>query len=333
MKRLMNANLMQLQEASYDKTTGELTVRVIQPGFNTSKKRYYPASTLKRDCKIFEGAKMFADHQTEAEQRAKPEGSVNNWVASMKNVWAENDGTIKGKAVVVDPKFKAKLETLAEKNLLGEMGISIRAVGSGKQQLVEGVDTNYVESLIAARSVDFVTYAGACGRVELMEADSNDADVDLIDEAQLRVRRPDLIQLIESAQGDKMKTVEQQLAEAQDTIKARDKQIETLNESTKAANKTAAGAELEKLLTESKLPDPAKARVRVQFKEAETTDGMKAAIDAEEAYIKAVGGTKSKNMGREDNLRESKEPTKEELIQAYVNIGMSESEAKTAAGA
>jgi len=157
MKSTVN-NVIRLMESAYNK--GVLTVKVIQPGFNKSKARYYPAETLKRDCKVFEGAKMFVDHQTDDEQRERPEGSVKDWVATLKKVWAEKDGTIMGEAVVIDPTFKEKLQALASKNMLSEMGISIRASGEVSAKEIDGVETSYVESLLSARSVDFVTFAG-----------------------------------------------------------------------------------------------------------------------------------------------------------------------------
>lgn len=160
-----------LQESAYNASSGVLQLKIIQPGFNKSKQRFYPASTLRRDYKIFEGAKMFADHQTDQEAKTRPEGSVNNWVANLRKVWVESDGTIKGEAVVIDPKFKEKLNTLNKNGLLNEMGVSIRATGTGSQQEVDGFQTNYIESLVACRSVDFVTFAGAGGQVEAMESD------------------------------------------------------------------------------------------------------------------------------------------------------------------
>ena len=53
-----------LTEASVT-AKGEADIVVIKPGFNTSKTRYYPADMLKRDYHVFEGVKMYADHQTE----------------------------------------------------------------------------------------------------------------------------------------------------------------------------------------------------------------------------------------------------------------------------
>ena len=161
-------HITRLMESAYSK--GVLTVKVIQPGFNKSKTRFYPADTLKRDYKVFEGAKMFVDHQTDAEQKVRPEGSIKDWVANLRKVWVEKDGTIMGEAVVIDDGFKAKLSALASKNMLSQMGVSIRASGEVSGKEIEGVETSYVESLLSARSVDFVTFAGAGGEVLAMES-------------------------------------------------------------------------------------------------------------------------------------------------------------------
>jgi hypothetical protein len=154
--------------ASYNATKGELTITVIKPG--TSKNnRHYPAAVLKRSAKIFEGARMFADHQTDSEVKARPEGSVNQWVATLTKTWAEADGTIKGAAVVIDPVFKTKLENLARAGCLNQMGISIRATGRYSDTPGPG-GSKLIESLDSCRSVDFVTFAGAGGSVDAIES-------------------------------------------------------------------------------------------------------------------------------------------------------------------
>ena len=144
---------------------GEITFTVIKPGWSKNN-RYYPASLLKDRATIFEGAKMFADHATDKEVSARPEGSVNNWVANITKVWPESDGTIKASAKVIDPQFKAKLALLGESQMLNTMGVSIRAMGTSKPGEAEGRKGNVVESLTKAASVDFVTFAGAGGQVE-----------------------------------------------------------------------------------------------------------------------------------------------------------------------
>ena len=167
----MELREIRLAEATYDKPGGLITLTVIKPGFNKSKRRYYPAETLRRDYRVFEGAKMFADHQTTEQERQRPEGSVGNWVASLKRLWVDGDGSVRATAAVIDDAFRGKLENLAKHGKLGEMGISIRAAGETSETEVEGHPTQCVEKLVAARSVDFVTYAAAGGGVDMLESD------------------------------------------------------------------------------------------------------------------------------------------------------------------
>lgn len=161
----------QLAEATYDKPAGLLTLRVIRPGFNKSRRRFYPPETLRRDYRVFEGVKMFMDHATTEEERRRPEGSVRNWVASLKRLWVDRDGTVRATAAVIDDAFRGKLENLARHGKLGEMGVSIRAAGETRETEVEGHPTQLVERLLAARSVDFVTYPAAGGGVDMLESD------------------------------------------------------------------------------------------------------------------------------------------------------------------
>lgn len=327
--RQMTHEVESLKESAYDSTKGELTVTVIRPG-KSKNHRFYPAEVLKRDHKIFEGAKMFADHQTESESKQRPEGSVNNWVAVLGKPWAESDGTIMAKATVVDPPFKAKLDRLNETGLLGEMGISIRAVGEAYNKTENGETVKMVESLLAARSVDFVTYAGAGGRVEAIESATDENDVDVVSESELRKRRPDLVTLIESnAPKDKaMKTLEEQLKEATD-------KLAILEAEKTVAVKAAAQASISNLLTESKLPALAQAKLKKQFEASTSIEGVAEAILAEVEYLAAVAptATVAKKNGAEENASESSDPvkTKTNLTEAFKLIGLDEASAKIAA--
>lgn len=156
---------MEFVESATETSSNGYKVTVIKPGWSKNG-RFYSEAMLKKCHGIFEGAKMFADHQTDKESREKPEGSVHNWVASLKNVQAESDGTVTGIAVPIDPAFKTKLETLKTEGLLGQMGISIRALGESKDGEAAGKKGKIVESLVRARSVDFVTFAAAGGGVQ-----------------------------------------------------------------------------------------------------------------------------------------------------------------------
>jgi hypothetical protein len=345
--RVLACNATQLEESAYDSATGKLTMTVIRPGLNKSKQRFYPQETLKRDYKVFENAKMFVDHQSDKEVKERPEGSVNNYVAQITKVWPESDGTIKAVAAVIDPPFKAKLSEMAKQGLLHEMGVSIRAIGEASEQEREGVTTNVVESLIAARSVDFVTYAGAGGQIEAMESAKHDSetDVDLVTEAVLRQRRPDIVSLIEKHahnQETTVKSLETQLQEANTqlaTLTKENTELKTkFEEAQKAGQKATVAAELTKQLTESKLPAVSQDRIRKQFAEATKTDGIAAAIKEEQDYVKSLGGSAKpgpKNLGAAANgtNQESNAGQEANLEEAFklLNPNMTDAEAKLAA--
>jgi len=334
-----------LQESAYDSAQGELTVTVIKPGFSKNKtngrQRFYPSETLTKAAPIFKGAKMFADHATESEDKARPEGSIRNWVANVTDSWAESDGTVKAKARVIDPPFKAKLDRLKDTNLLNEMGVSVRIAGAWSPAEIDGQEAARIDEIVSARSVDFVTFAGAGGMVEAMESDRADEfDVDLIDEAGFRKRRPDIVELIESNSlgvNEKMKTLETQLQEAHTELAATKQKLEAaetkIKESETAAQKADTQAKLTSLLAESKLPEAAQNRIRTQFKDAIKVDGMKEAIDAEREYIKAFAPTtKVTNLGKGDNGSTSgSTDVRASLVESFMRGGMTKEQAEIAA--
>lgn len=362
--RVMAGEAIELNEAAYNPSKGQITVTIIKPGLSKNN-RFYSADMLKKSVGIFENCKMFANHQTDAEAKARPEGSVNQYVAQMTKSWAESDGTLKGLATVIDPQFKAKLDLMHENKMLPNMGVSIRAVGEANKAKMSGKDVVVVESLLSARSVDFVTFAGAGGQVEAIESDASLAnDIDLMTEAQLRERRPDLVELVESRKEQSMEEVKEgycppmsasdhsakaaSFQSKADELKAGDKKTafqgaadahskaadaksaatkaESLaqlqaeesapqnaailkeNEELKAklaliessAKKTAAQAEIAKLVTESKLPEVAAIRVKKHFEASESIEGVAEYILVEAEYVKSLK-TVVKNNGAGDN--------------------------------
>jgi len=328
-RRILMASVAPMQEAAYDAAKGLLILTVIKPGLNKSGERYYPPEVLKRDHKIFEGNKMFMDHQTDREARERPEGSITNWGGTLKKVWAESDGTIKGQAVVIDPALKLKLEELNKQGMLSDMGVSIRALGETVPGEIAGKKTAIVESLLRSRSVDFVTHAGAGGQVEVMESDrdADDSDLDLVSETELRTRRPDLVQLIESAvtQKEKQMLTEKEIQALQEEnaalkvkleeadkpysekkFKALEKENETLKaqiaEAEVKEQKATAAQKLAEMLKESKLPEAAQKRLQAQFKDATSDEDFKEAIDGEKEYIKSIGGkSEVRSLGESNN--------------------------------
>lgn len=139
-------------------------VKLIQPGQGSS--GFYPAEVLKRDGpKVFtKGLHMYADHATPAEEAERPEGSIRDLMSVLEtDAWWEDQGA-DGPGLYADakvmPHFADHLEALAP-----HIGVSIRALGTFDE------DGKSVAQLVAAKSADYVTRAGAGGKVlELFEA-------------------------------------------------------------------------------------------------------------------------------------------------------------------
>lgn len=340
--RTLVSEFIPLTEATIT-AKGKGQVVVIKPGFNASKQRYYPQETLARDFKVFEGVKMYADHPTEDEERARPERSIKDWVAVLENVRVRgNDGAVIGDYTVVEPWMEAKLAKLRDSGQLDKIGVSINAVGSASRQKIESVETDFIEKLMRARSVDFVTEPGAGGSVEIFEAHDTTLDVDLIDLAGLKERRPDLVKVIEEGvREDFAKEVKRKMS-LEDTVKELEGKNTTLTqeneslktrlaEADKAKVKAEAQAKIKEAVGKADLPDAAKAKLLERFKDAETDADIGEALKAETAYIAALSEAgKVKGMG---NSKPDPEADKKELKEAFKRTGMSEKEAEIAANA
>jgi cation transport regulator ChaB len=303
--RTLLTGYVPLTEAKVDKGTANITV--IKAGFNSSKDRYYPLETLTRDHSVFEGIKMYADHPSEFDENNRPERSIRDWVATLKNVHMENNNVV-GEAVIVEPWMQEKLATLRDKGMLGDMGISINAVGAATEATIEGQKTNYIERIARGRSVDFVTEAGAGGLVEMYEAE-RDVDVDFITLTTLKERRPDLVKEIETSiknilfkEAKKQMELETQVKELQESNATLTTEITNLKTEKEAAEKAKLIAEtkatVEAAVAKAVLPDLAKTRILERFKDAVNVDCLEEAIKAEQDYIAAITESgKVKGMG------------------------------------
>jgi len=333
--RALIDDFIPLTEASISK--GVATLTVIRPGFNKSKERYYPDKMLARDYRMFEGVKMYADHPTEKEEDERPERSVRDWVATLRNVRLGNDGEILGEAVVLEPWLKERLSTLRDNGMLTDIGVSINAVGTASKGEIEGVKTNIIERIVRARSVDFVTEPGAGGGVAIYESEG--LDVDLIGLETLRERRPDLVKELESAltgqiKKEVRKTMEletrvQELETGNAELVAENEQLKTrIEEADKAEARAAVKDKLNEALTASDLPEAAQSRIREMFADSETEDGIAGAIDKEKAYIAALSEGKVEKLG---GSQTKVADSKESLKRAFMDGGMTEEQAEIAA--
>jgi len=281
---------------------------------------------LKRDYKVFEGQKMYADHPTEQEDKELPERSIKNtgWVAVLKDVSCDETGVVTGVAEIIEPWLMTKLATLRDKELLSEMGISINAIGRASKATIDGKETLVIEELTGARSVDFVTEPGAGGIVTFYESDRS-RDVDLVELSALKEKRPDLVKLIEAdvrtqiiKEAKRMSEQEERITELEGQITTLTTERDALKEAALQAEKDKAKAEAQASIKEAvdkaELPDAAKERIIERFKDAESADGIAEAIQSEVDYIaklseagkvKGLGPTKADSAKDHEALKES----------------------------
>ncbi|HRT66989.1 MAG TPA: hypothetical protein P5540_19445 [Candidatus Hydrogenedentes bacterium] len=332
-------------------------VVVIRPGFNSSRKRFYTKEALESAIPMFDGVKMYIDHQTDKEDAERPEGSLLRLGGVLRNVrMRESDGAIVGTAHIVHDGLRQMLVNLSESNLLGTIGVSINAIAAMSRRTIDGVHTFVVESIRKVRSVDFVTEPGAGG--EVLVCESADA-LEALDRETLEALRPDLVEQIAGqpyeetdtmdelaqvkseleslrASYDSLRAENTALAAERDAYKAKIEEFAAKAlEQEKAAKVAEAAAQIQKILAESKLPDAAKTRISKRFENAESVDGVKEAVEEEREYLKSAGipgvvkecgGTVPANSP-DNSGQKSIESLKESFVASFMSRGKPRDEA------
>ncbi len=318
---------------------GVVSIRIIQPGFNASKTRYYTESAIRDAVKIFEGAKMYANHATKSEEKERPERDIRDWVATVKNAKVAENGNAVAEAHIHAGWLKEMVQNLSEQGNLDKLGVSINAIGKGSKQKISGTDTFVVESLIdyPFKSVDFVTEAGAGGQVGVKES-AEYVDVYLVDLATLKEARPDLIKEMESEYDSKNKTEVKSKMDLEQENKTLKESIETLTKerdglkgqieaSQKAQRIAEAKVKIDEAISKSGLPEAAQKRLVERFKDAESDQGVQEAIKAELDYVAAL-----KESGKVKNLGGSNpEATKVDLKESFKRLTGDDRRAEIAA--
>ena len=143
---------------------GVMPIKIIQPGWGSS--GFYKAEVLERDGpKVFtKGLRMFADHPTPTEEAERPERSVKDLVATLTTDAAYNATGPAGPGLYAEAKVVDSWKPVVEE-LAPHIGLSIRALGKAVRGEAEGRKGPIIEGIVAAKSVDLVTAAGAGGKI------------------------------------------------------------------------------------------------------------------------------------------------------------------------
>jgi len=149
-----------------------MDVALIKPGWgNKRDNHYYSPEVLRRDAKVFEGAKMYATDHRPGEKNVRSEVSVVREITGF-----TDDGAPIAQVAVHDPDFAEATRNRAKLGTLGTLECSILATGRTKKgKAPDGQKGNIVEAITSAMSVDWVTKAGAGGHaLNLAENDGGE---------------------------------------------------------------------------------------------------------------------------------------------------------------
>jgi hypothetical protein len=148
-------------------------VKVIESGWGSS--GYYPKEMLAEyGPKTFKkGTKVFMNHPSVHEENDRPERDVNQLAGKL-----VSDARFDGTGLVAEVEFYSHFAPII-KEMAGDVGLSIRALGESRVGEAEGRQGPIIEALVAdpLTSVDVVTVAGAGGKfLSLLESYSRKDD-------------------------------------------------------------------------------------------------------------------------------------------------------------
>jgi len=302
---------------------GTVPVHVIRPGQGAM--AYYEQDQLARDAHVFKGAQVFWDHPSTTEERERPERSLRDLcgVAVTDPAYQENGPD--GPGIYTDVKVFEHFRPLVNE-MAPHIGVSIRASGDAVIKDIGGKKVRVAERFTAG-GFDFVTRAGAGGKVILTESARNPID-SYVD--QFLAAHPGLD---ESSESTRALFIEAALGiEQQEELTMAEKeqitQLQQQNAALVAQNKALAEAMMLKeageiILAEvakvTDLPDITKQRLVESLKnEAPTKDGkldkealtakVAEAVKAEKAYVESL-----RNPGKITGMGGSSTPTGETL--------------------
>jgi DNA-directed RNA polymerase subunit RPC12/RpoP len=247
----------------------KLRVAVIEPGWgNLRDRHFYPAEMLKRDAHVFEGVKMYTtDHRPE-------EKSVRTEVSQVLKcpVGFTETGAPIALVGVFDDAFASSIRNRAALGTLDSLHCSILARGTTKTGEIGGKKANVVEAITSARSLDWITQAGAGGRALTLSESASTGGETMTDEK------------------EKAKETETKETEVKETTLAEGEKDKGKPEAPKPeAPQPLAETEVEQALAETKLPEAFKKALKVG--QYESADALKAAIEEAVAGVKNLTGS------------------------------------------
>ena len=163
----MAINLNESLDFSATSKGNKWKVKVIESGWGSS--GYYGPEMLKEyGPTVFSaGTKVFMNHPSISEESNRPERDIHQLAGKL-----VSDAVFDGTGLVAEVEFYSHYAPII-REMAGDVGLSIRALGEASVGEAEGREGPIIESLIADEltSVDVVTVAGAGGKfISLLES-------------------------------------------------------------------------------------------------------------------------------------------------------------------
>lgn len=302
---------------------GTLPIKIIAPGWGES--GFYPPEVLERDGpKTFPaGTHMYWNHPSKSEEKDRPERDLRDLAGVLtKGAYFDANGPagpgLYGEAKVTAP-YRAAVNELAP-----HIGLSIRAYGTKEAGEVAGKKGPIITQLVAGRSVDYVTKAGAGGKIlELFEAAGRNESTEH-EETSMNEQEAEALRAQNAELTQEVERLTSELARVQEGLLLRKAQDVALE-----------------VLTEIEMPAPTRERIMAaqanklvkaedgSLDEAAYRAQVKEAADAEMAYIKEIRGNPGKIVGMGGTATSpTGEGLKESYTRYYRQMGKSREEAE-----
>lgn len=267
------------------------SVKVIESGWGSS--GYYPAQMLEEyGPRVFKkGTKVFMNHPSIHEENDRPERDVNQLAGKL-----VTDARFDGTGLVAEVEFYSHFAPII-KEMAGDVGLSIRAMGESKVGEAEGRQGPIIEALVddPLTSVDVVTVAGAGGKfLSLLESyKRQDDEATLLSESVSEGNEMLTKEELDAAIADVKATFAEAFGSLQDSVKFLVESAtpaETEEATDEAAEEVEAvdPVEVAEKFNESGLPKIALKRIAEAMKSETNTKTVDELIADEKNYVSAV---------------------------------------------
>ena len=314
------AEFISLKEAKFDETTGDVEVVLIEQGTNINKKRHYPDSTIREAASRFGGLKMYLNHPTRTEDKERPERDLRDWVSTIIESHYE-DGKAIGKVSIHDGWLRDRLKDSVARE---HIGLSINTSGQISYGKIQGQEMQIVEKIIMQRqngpaSVDWVTEAGARGKVSRLLKESNERGKKMeLNEAtmeDLKRENPELVEsLVKEVKDSMSKSKETEIKEKE--LKESREKLANLEKKEKISKQKEAIAGL---MEGKEIAQPVKDRIveslseTVFENETKLKEAFEAKLKSELEYVNKISGKGKIKTGSSENTGSLSESLGNEL--------------------